>query len=179
MQKSEILRDKTILAVDDEPDVLETLTELLEDGADVVVHTATGFQEARQLLYSHNYDIVILDIMGVRGFELLDIATHRGFPALMLTAHALNPEALKKSIEMGAKAYLPKTCLPDIVPFLEDVLQLSYQSVWRKAIDKVLTLFDRQFGSEWKKSEKEFWSEFEKNLTMDQPAIISQQKRKK
>lgn len=178
MQKPETLRDRTILAVDDEPDVLETLIELLEDGADAVVHTATGFQEARQLLYSHNYDIVILDIMGVRGFELLEIARHRGFPAIMLTAHALNPEALKKSIEMGAKAYLPKTCLPDIGPFLEDVLQLSYRSVWRKAIDKVLTLFDRQFGSEWQKSEKEFWTDFENKLTMDQPAIISEQKRK-
>jgi hypothetical protein len=39
----------------------------------------------------------------------------------MLTAHALNPEALKHSIQMGARAYLPKEKLGEIVPFLEDI----------------------------------------------------------
>lgn len=173
MARSEVLRDKTLLVVDDERDVLETVSELLEDQADLILHTAGGFQEARQLLFSHNYDLVILDIMGVRGFDLLEIASHRGFPAIMLTAHALNPEALKRSIELGAKAYLPKGCLPDIVPFLEDVLRLSYRSVWRKAMDAVFTLFDERFGSEWKTSEKDFWNDFEKKLSLDEPAIIT------
>ena len=176
MEKSEVLQDKTILVVDDEPDVLETLTELLDEQADLILHTAGDFQQARQLLFSHNYDLVILDIMGVRGFDLLEIASHRGFPAVMLTAHALNPESLKKSIEMGAKAYLPKGCLPEIVPFLEDVLKLSYPSVWRKAIDAVFTLFDEQFGSEWKTSERDFWNDFEKKLSLDEPAIITRRK---
>jgi hypothetical protein len=49
--------------------------------------TATGFDEARQLLYSPNDDVAVLDIIGVRGFELLEIAHHRGFPVVMLTAH--------------------------------------------------------------------------------------------
>lgn len=177
MPQSEVLRDKTILVVDDEPDVLETLKELLDDQTDIVLHTASGFQEARQLLFSHNYDVVILDIMGVRGFDLLEIAGHRGFSVIMLTAHALNPEALKRSIEMGAKAYLPKTCLPDIVPFLDDVLRLSYKSVWRKVIDQVSTLFDIRFGPDWRQSEREFWNEFEKNLSMDNPTIITERNR--
>lgn len=177
MSKSRLLKDKTILLVDDEPDVLETFKELLEVEADIILHTAGTFEEARQLLYSHNYDLVILDIMGVQGFDLLEIAVHRGFSVIMLTAHALNPEALKRSIEMGAKAYLPKTCLPDIVPFLEDVLRLSYQSVWRKVIDQVSTLFDIRFGPDWRKSEREFWNEFEKNLSMDNPAIITERDR--
>jgi len=173
MIKSEILRDKTILIVDDERDVLETLEEALSDQADVVVHTATGFDEARQLLLTHNYDATILDIMGVRGFDLLEIAAHRGIPAIMLTAHALNPEALKRSIELGAKAYLPKTCLADIVPFLEDVFRLTYRTVWRKALDLVFEHFSTRFGPEWRKSEKEFWHDFEKTLTTDEPAIIT------
>jgi DNA-binding response OmpR family regulator len=173
MTKSEILRDKTILVVDDEPDVIDSFRDLMDDQADVIVHSATGFEEARQLLYSHNYDVVVLDIMGVRGFDLLEISTHSGFPTVMLTAMALNPEALKKSIDMGAKAYLPKTCLPDIVPFLEDVLRLRDRSVWRKAIDTVFELFDKKFGPEWRKSETEFWSDFEKTLAMDEPMIIT------
>ena len=46
--------------------------------------------------------------MGVRGFDLLKIATELGYPTVMLTAHAFTPEALKQSIELGASAYLPK-----------------------------------------------------------------------
>jgi len=174
MEKSEVLRDRTILIVDDEPDVLETLEELLRDQAEAIVHTAIRFEEARQFLYSHNYDVVVLDIMGVRGFDLLQIAAHRGLPAVMLTAHALNPEALKRSIELGARAYLPKTRLADIVPFLEDVLRLTYRSVWRKALDVVFEHFDSRFGSEWRKSERQFWNDIEKTLATDEPAIITE-----
>ncbi len=133
MAPSDILAEKTLLAVDDEPDVLDSLRDLLEDHRDLILHTATRFEQARQLLYSHNYDLVILDIMGVQGFELLETASHRGFPVVMLTAHALNPEALKKSIELGARAYLPKEHLASLPEFLTDILRLGYRSVWRMA----------------------------------------------
>lgn len=176
MAKSEILRGRTILVVDDEPDILETLEELFRDYPDLIVHTATGFDEARQLLLSHNYDVAILDIMGVRGFELLEIANHRDLPAVMLTAHALNPDALKRSIELGARAYLPKDHLASVPEFLEDVLRLSYRSVWRKALDEILSTFGERFGSNWKKSEQQFWTEFEKTLKVDEPAIISEKR---
>ena len=176
MAKTDILCDKTILIVDDEPDVLESLEELLRDHADLIVHTATGFHEARQLLFSHNYDVAVLDIMGVSGFELLEIAHHRGFPVVMLTAHALNPDALKRSIELGARAYLPKDHLAGLPEFLADILRLSYRSVWRKAFDDLLSIFDDRFGSNWRKSEQQFWTEFEKTLQVDEPVIISEQR---
>lgn len=173
MAPIDILAEKTLLAVDDEPDVLDTLQDMLEGHQDLVLHTATSFEKAQQLLYSHNYDLVILDIMGVRGFELLKIASHRGFQVVMLTAYALNPEALKKSIELGARAYLPKECLASLPEFLEDIVELSYQSVWRKAFNEFLTIFDKRFGSDWKKSEQQFWTDFEKNLQISEPAILS------
>ncbi|MDQ7785067.1 MAG: response regulator [Desulfomonilaceae bacterium] len=179
MTKLEVLQDKTILAVDDEHDVLETVQEMLEDYGNLVLHTAKEFDRARQLLHSHNYDLVILDIMGVRGFDLLEIAAHRGFPVVMLTAHALNPEALKKSIELGARAYLPKERLAALPDFLADILRFSYRSVWRKALDDVIGLFNERFGSNWKKSEQQFWTEFEQTLEVDEPAIISEEKPEK
>ena len=81
------------------------------------------FLGPRQQLHSHTYDLVVLDIMGVAGFVLLEIVVLHGFPAVMLTAHALNPDSLKKSIELGAaSAYLPKEKLESVVPFLEDVI---------------------------------------------------------
>ncbi len=172
MARSEILRDKLILAVDDEEDVLEIIEEELTDAADVTLHTATTFEKAQQYLVSYTYDLVILDIMGVRGFDLLQIAENAGFPVVMLTAHAFSPEALKKSIQLGARAFLPKEKLGSLVPFLEDVLKLSYKSVWSKALDHVGTLFNKKFGSDWRKSEEQFWQEFEKKLAIEDAAII-------
>ena len=172
MARSEVWKDKLVLAVDDEPDVLETIQEMLLDCPGASLHTATSFEMARQLLVSYSYDLVILDIMGVRGFELLQIATLEGLPAVMLTAHAVNPEALKKSIELGAKAYLPKDLLGSLIPFLEDVLKLNYQSTWKKALDSVGVLFSEKFGSDWRKSEGRFWDDFEKKLSLNEPTII-------
>ncbi|MFH1115350.1 MAG: response regulator [Pseudomonadota bacterium] len=172
MAASEIWKGKSVLAVDDEPDVLETIREMLSECPGVSLHTATSFEEARQYLVSYTYDVVILDIMGVRGFELLRIAKLAGFPAVMLTAHAVSPEALKKSIELGARAYLPKDLLQSLVPFVEDVLKLSYQSVWKSSLDRLGSLFDERFGSEWRKPEQKFWEEFQKTLTLENGAII-------
>jgi DNA-binding response OmpR family regulator len=172
MDRSTIWKDKLVLAVDDEPDVLETIQELLSECPGVTLHTATSFEGARQLLVSYTYDLVVLDIMGVRGFDLLQIASLGRLPAIMLTAHAINPEALKKSIELGARAYLPKDLLQSLVPFLEDVLKLSYQSVWKRTLDRLSSLFDERFGSDWRKSEEEFWNEFQKTLILDKATII-------
>jgi DNA-binding response OmpR family regulator len=172
MPTSEILQDKLILAVDDEEDVLDIIEEELSESANITLHTATTFEKAQQYLVSYTYDLVILDIMGVRGFDLLQIATNAGFPVVMLTAHAFTPDALKKSIELGARAYLPKEKLGSLAPFLEDVLRLNYTSAWKKALDSVGTVFNKKFGSDWRKTQQEFWSDFEKKLSIDEGAIL-------
>ena len=172
MQKSEILKEKLILAVDDEVDVLDIIQEELSEASECTLHAATTFERAQQYLVSYTYDLVILDIMGVRGFDLLQISTNAGFPVVMLTAHAFTPEALKKSIELGARAYLPKERLGSLVPFLEDVLKLSYRSAWKKSLMHVGALFTKKYGSDWRKSEAEFWNEFEKKLSVEEAAII-------
>jgi DNA-binding response OmpR family regulator len=169
---SEILKDKLILAVDDEEDVLEVIEEELSAAGAGTLHKATTFERGREYLVSYTYDLVILDIMGVRGFDLLKIAVRQNFPVVMLTAHALNPESLKRSIELGARAYLPKEKLESLVPFLEDVLKLDYHAVWRKALDQVMTVFNKKFGSEWRKSEEQFWNEFEQKASLDEAAIV-------
>ena len=105
---SNILDGKRILAVDDEPDVLDTLEDLLDDYPGLIFDRATDYETGYHLLRSWTYDAVILDIMGVRGFDLLNAAVHLGFPTVMLTAHAFSAETLQQSIEMGARAYIPK-----------------------------------------------------------------------
>ncbi|MCK5349031.1 MAG: response regulator, partial [Desulfobacula sp.] len=105
MSTRKILKGKKILIVDDEPDVLDSLIELLDM---CKIDTASSFEDGKRLLKEQPYDIAILDIMGVKGFDLLKIANEKKIPALMLTAHALSEESLKKSAEDGAAYFAPK-----------------------------------------------------------------------
>jgi CheY-like chemotaxis protein len=158
-----ILNGKLILAVDDEPDVLATLEDEIKGAAPKCkFEKATTYDEAVKKLESQNYDVVILDIMGVRGFDLLELAVSRNFRVAMLTAHALTPEALKRSFEMKARAYLPKEKLGEVVPFLEDVLRYEYLPGWKRLLEKLKGFFDSKFESDWEKKTGLPWQEWHK-----------------
>jgi DNA-binding NtrC family response regulator len=160
MNSEDLLKDKAILVVDDEPDIVDTVKEVLDM---CVVHTAQDYDTAIQYLLSYTFDIVILDIMGVNGFELLKTSVERGFPTVMLTAHALTPEALKKSIKLGAVSFLPKEKMPELEDFLADVVLGSGKPVWEKLFDRVGASFNRIFGQDWKQKDA-FFEEFEQAL---------------
>jgi CheY-like chemotaxis protein len=151
------LKGKTILVVDDEPDVLTTVAEIL-DMCDV--DKASDFETGLQLITKNTYDVVILDIMGVNGFELLKNAVLRDFPAVMLTAHAVTPEALKKSIELGAVSFLPKEMMPDLKELIEEVVLGGGKRLWwLKSLQRTGPFLDKKFGPEWKEKDK-FFKEF-------------------
>lgn len=155
-----ILENKKVLVVDDEPDILETLEELLYMCS---VDTASTFEAAIDLLKTSTYDVAVLDIMGVKGYDLLEATNRMGIPSLMLTAHALTPDNLKQSIEKGADAYVPKDKLADISIFLEDVLTAREKGKksnikWFSLLEPI---FDKLFGEGWKKTDEDFWNEFD------------------
>jgi DNA-binding NtrC family response regulator len=157
------LDGKRVLAVDDEPDILTTLKEeILEAAPECKFETANTYEEGAKKLESQTYDVVILDIMGVRGFDLLESAVKRNFRVAMLTAHALNVEALNRSFKMRAMAYLPKEKLGDLVPFLEDVLKYEYLPGWKRLMEKSKTSFDSKFESDWEKKTDFPWKEWGK-----------------
>ncbi len=162
----DILANKRILLVDDEADILETLEELLPT---CITDAASTFESAVACLKSNPYDAAILDIMGVRGYALLEITHQLDIPSIMLTAHALTPDNLKKSIEQGADAYVPKDKLVDISLFLADVLMARQQG--RKAhvswFSLLKPLFDKVFGEGWRKSDQKFWDEFDRRQAAD------------
>jgi len=165
--KESILNGKRTLGVDDEPDVLAVLEEeILEAAPNCYFDKATNYQKASEFLVSFTYDLVILDIMGVRGFDLLKLAVDRPlpFPVVMLTAHALNPETLRQSIEMGARAYLPKEKLGEVVPFLEDVLRYENLPGWGRLFENLLGFFNVRWGENWKKTDEKFWKEFDEKI---------------
>jgi DNA-binding NtrC family response regulator len=146
-----ILKGKSILIVDDEADVLQVLEdEIREACPDCTIDRATTYEKAAELLQSKEYGAVVLDIMGVRGFDLLELAVNRNFKVAMLTAHALTSEALKKSHDLGARAYLPKDKLGEIVPFLEDMLTYDYNTGWKRLLDKLENYYNDRFELGWR-----------------------------
>lgn len=162
MTGEDLLKEKRILIVDDEVDVLETLKELLNT---CDIDAATEYEAAKQLLEKNIYDLAILDIMGVRGYELLKIAVQKSIVTLMLTAHALDPENFVKSIKMGAHAYIPKEMISEIKTFIINILEVreqgieTYGAAW---YPKLQAFFNLRFGYDWTKKDKDFWRDFER-----------------
>ncbi|KPK30044.1 MAG: response regulator receiver protein [Nitrospira bacterium SG8_3] len=156
MEPEKMLKGKRVLIVDDEPDVLELLTELLDM---CKLDPASSFEEAKELLENNYYHIAVLDIMGVQGYELLESANKREIPALMLTAHAISQEHLKKSIQKGASFYAPKDEINKIATFMADVLEAreKKKNVWAKWYERMSGFCDRRFGPDWKDQDPEFW----------------------
>ena len=161
MEDEKLLEGKKILIVDDEPDILEMLEELLFV-CDVV--RATSFQEAKKELETRHFDMAVLDIMGVGGYQLLEIAKGKNIPAVMLTAHALSPEDTVKSFKEGAASYVPKDRIVDIQAYLADILKPKKKGknarwLWLK---KLGAYYDQKFGPDWKRSDEKFWEKFVK-----------------
>ena len=154
MKKESRLAGKKILLVDDEPDVLDSLEDLLPM-CDVV--KASNFKAARDYLENQQFDMAILDIMGVEGFELLDLTEKIGTPALMLTAHALSSKHLVKSLKNGAYSYIPKHEMADISDSLSEAIKAN-ENGWHKPriwFKKLMPYFDEVFGSAWRDTHKE------------------------
>jgi DNA-binding NarL/FixJ family response regulator len=128
-----------------------------------IIDTAPSYETAVTFLEKNTYDAAIFDIMGVRGLDLLKAAVTRGIPVLMLTAHALNPDALVKSIRADARAYMPKDEMADIQYFLSDLLA-AHQGDKRKRYSwffRLKPLFDAKFGKGWREKERSFWDDFD------------------
>lgn len=153
------LTGKRVLVVDDEPDVVETAKTLLTM---CEVRGATSFSEARELLETEAFDIAVLDIMGVDGYALLEIANRRGVTAVMLTAHALSPDNIVKSFKGGAASYLPKDKLADLALFLNEILEdkIKGKRLSFRWLERWATFYDKKFGPDWQKEDKEFWEKF-------------------
>lgn len=157
---SDILAGKAILIVDDEPDILESLEELLDM---CVIDSAPDFDTARGFLKSKSYDGAILDLMGVNGLELMELTYEIGTPALILTAHALSSKNLVKTLRGGAYAYIPKHEMANISEYLSEMIEASEmldakekgREKPNKWFKKLASFFDKAFGPSWKDKHRE------------------------
>jgi DNA-binding response OmpR family regulator len=152
--KEASLKGKKILIVDDEPDVIETLQDILHM---CEVTAAASFEEAKKQLESNPFDFAILDIMGVNGYKLLEIANAEKVTAVMLTAHALTPEDTMKSFKEGAAFFVPKEKMSDMAAILAGILdaQKKGKSTWLPFMGWAEAYYNAKFGPKWEKQKKE------------------------
>jgi len=155
MTEKGLLEGKRVLIVDDEPDVLETLEESLPM---CEVAKAASFEKAKELLETDSFDIAILDIMGVDGYALLEIATEKNVVALMLTSHAFSPEHTIRAFKEGAASYIPKEHITEIVTYLEDILEAKEKgkNFWWRWLQRFGAFYDKKFGSDWRNMDEDF-----------------------
>ena len=159
MDADKIILGKRILIVDDEQDVRDTLFDLL---GDCKLDMASSFEQAKEMLQGNTYDIAILDIMGVDGYGLLEIAKERKVPAIMLTAHALSEDNLLKSAKEGAAYYAPKEELINIKAIVAEVVDAidKNKSPWERMFERLSGYYDKRFnGPNWREKEQKFWAQ--------------------
>ena len=155
MKSGSLLDGKRILIVDDEPDILEVLEELLPMCHNV---KASSFDEAKELLENQLFDMAVLDIMGVRGYELLELTRNKRVISIILTAHALSIGDVVKSHKEGAAFFVPKDEMTNIETFLNDVLEAKEKGKhpWSRWLERLGDYFAKKFGSDWQSHDKGF-----------------------
>ncbi|OVE79886.1 hypothetical protein BVY02_02010 [bacterium J17] len=113
------LKKRTILFVEDDPDLRTVFTALLEKEMFEVIETCNG-QTALQALYEHHADLILCDLMmpKMSGAELLQkIRSHpatRDIPMLFLTANDA-PETELHLIKSGADDFISKSARPELI----------------------------------------------------------------
>ena len=118
---------KTILVVDDEPQIVQLVRDYLEHGGFTVVTAADG-SSALRIAATQRPDLVVLDL-GLPGLDGLDVTrTLRRsgtVPIIMLTARTDESDKLV-GLELGADDYLTKPFSPkELVARVRSVLRRS------------------------------------------------------
>lgn len=148
-----VLNGKRILAVDDEPDVLDVIAEGLPQ---CKITTADTYESAKESIRLGEFDLALLDIMGVKGFELLAECRTRRLPAAMLTAHAIDLNSINKSVRLGAVSFLPKDELARLPELLAEIFESLEQehAHWPKLFTRLGPFFKERLGIVWEDIEK-------------------------
>src|SRR3989440_4658004 len=118
---------KTILVVDDEPQIVQVVRDYLEHGGFTVVTAAEGSTALRVAATQHP-DLVILDLAlpGIDGLDVTRSLRRNGtIPIIMLTARTDESDKLV-GLELGADDYLTKPFSPkELVARVRSVLRRS------------------------------------------------------
>ena len=119
---------KTVLVVDDDPDLLKLLA-LRLGAAGYTVHAAESGEKALAQLAVSRPDVVVTDLKmgGMDGLALFEAIQKRAptLPVIILTAHGTIPEAVDAT-RRGVFGFLPKPFEGrELVAQVEQALKLS------------------------------------------------------
>lgn len=106
------MAEKTVLVVDDEEDILDSLRLLLETTSGVDVETANSGAEALKILARRKVDLIVSDykMPEMSGIDLLTRVreTDKHTPLIMITAFP-DPKLAQRAInELGVRHFIPK-----------------------------------------------------------------------
>ena len=129
------METKTVLVVDDEPDLVELVSyNLKKEGFSV--DTATDGETALLKLRKNSYSIAVLDLMlpGIQGMEICRILRNdpktKNLPIIMLTAKGEEVDRIL-GLETGADDYITK-------PFSPRELVARIRAVLRRTSEKTV-----------------------------------------
>lgn len=127
-------KSKNILAVDDEPKILEVLTSFLESRGFVVFQAETG-KRAMEIFEKENIALILLDLMlpDISGEDICRAIRKKSrVPIIMLTAK-IEEENLIEGLGIGADDYITK-------PFSLTELGARVEASLRRASDDLVPL---------------------------------------
>ncbi|MCI8638553.1 MAG: response regulator transcription factor [Coprococcus sp.] len=126
----EYLKNKRILLVDDEREILKMLTSILEEEGFCNIATAGTVKEALEEVKRSTPEIAVLDVMlpDGDGFSLMErLKQEEEYPILFLTARGEDEDRLK-GFGLGADDYIVKPFLPKELVFrMTAILRRSYK----------------------------------------------------
>lgn len=128
--EQEYLKNKCILLVDDEQEILDMVLSILNESGFDNIHTAKSVKEALKTAEEINTEIAVLDIMlpDGNGFDLMQTLKKSGdYPMLFLSARGEDEDRLK-GLGLGADDYIVKPFLPKELLFrITAILRRCYK----------------------------------------------------
>lgn len=142
-----IFRDASILLVDDESYLIDSMYKFLKNKGYQKILTAKNIAEARFKLNNNKVDLMILDIMLTdgSGFDLLkDLRKKSSLPVIILSALS-GIDDKKEGFDLEVDDYIVKPFLPeDLLWRIEAVLRRTYQNKNEKIVLSGGIIFDRE-----------------------------------
>lgn len=137
------MKDRTILVVDDESDLLEMVRSIFERAGFTNILTAASGKEALKIWKDRQPDMIILDIMmpGIDGLSILkQVRETSNIPVLLLTARG-EAEDRVTGFESGADDYLIKPFHPkELLLRVQVILNRAYPQKERKIYLEAATI---------------------------------------
>ena len=127
---SDYLKNKHILLVDDEQELLDMVVSILKEEGFFNISAAKNKKEALSLASASKPDLAILDVMlpDGNGYQLMEqLRQDNEYPILFLTAHGEDEDKFK-GFGLGADDYVVKPFLPKELIFrIMAILRRSYK----------------------------------------------------